>query len=345
MAQSIYTPPQVEAPTQSSTGRCDHDTAVPWRKQSSRRFFLDEPGPPHSISAPSLDHLIGHREDSRRNGEAVPLAVSAQPEPQTAFPRSPADIGRGRGSPAEWVPSADRQDLCRKMRTKPRNRGLSRGEPKVRTSEESSANGKWRRPAPPSVACVKFALTDRSDLAGAVGEQYDAEFGRTTTAAFEDHQITVIERPRAYPHQDLLRSGSWSAGIVKFASQLWGELLCADNRGYDAACKVGNALIRQTPGLDRALYRHGHAIECERFARKRSSHVRRRMPANRLCRQVHNQPVADEGHPCRSQGADRADSSRVSPRRIRSTAFPDSSHTWSHVLSDALTMLFLRNVK
>ena len=99
MAQSIYTPPQVEAPTQSSTGRCDHDTAVPWRKQSSRRFFLDEPAPPHSISAPSLDHLIGHREDSRRNGEAVPLAVSAQPEPQTAFPRSPADIGRGRGSP------------------------------------------------------------------------------------------------------------------------------------------------------------------------------------------------------------------------------------------------------
>jgi hypothetical protein len=27
------------------------------------------------------------------------LAVSAQPEPQTAFLRSPADIGRGRGFP------------------------------------------------------------------------------------------------------------------------------------------------------------------------------------------------------------------------------------------------------
>jgi hypothetical protein len=28
MAQSIYTPPQVEAPTQSSTGRCDHDSVL-----------------------------------------------------------------------------------------------------------------------------------------------------------------------------------------------------------------------------------------------------------------------------------------------------------------------------
>jgi hypothetical protein len=39
-----------------------------WRLASSRRFFLDEPAPPHSISAASLDHLIGHREDGRRNG-------------------------------------------------------------------------------------------------------------------------------------------------------------------------------------------------------------------------------------------------------------------------------------
>ena len=179
MAQSIYTPPQVEAPTQSSTGRCDHDTAVPWRKQSSRRFFLDEPAPPHSISAPSLDHLIGHREDSRRNGEAVPWRSRHSPNRKPPFREALPTSVAVEAPLAEWVPSADRQDLCRKMRTKPRNRGLSRGEPKVRTSEESSANGKWRRPAPPSVACVKFALTDRSDLAGAVGG--------STTPSLSDH--------------------------------------------------------------------------------------------------------------------------------------------------------------
>jgi hypothetical protein len=132
MAQSIYTPPQVEAPTQSSTGRCDHDTAVPWRKQSSRRFFLDEPAPPHSISAPSLDHLIGHREDSRRNGEAVPWRSRHSPNRKPPFREALPTSVAVEAPLAEWVPSADRQDLCRKMRTKPRNRGLSRGEPKVR---------------------------------------------------------------------------------------------------------------------------------------------------------------------------------------------------------------------
>lgn len=99
MAQSIYTPPQVEAPTQSSTGRSDHDTAVPWRKQSSRRFFLDEPAPPHSISAPSLDHLIGHREDSRRNGEAVPWRSRHSPNRKPPFREALPDIGHGRDSP------------------------------------------------------------------------------------------------------------------------------------------------------------------------------------------------------------------------------------------------------
>ena len=128
MAQSIYTPPQVEAPTQSSTGRCDHDTAVPWRKQSSRRFFLDEPAPPHSISAPSLDHLIGHREDSRRNGEAVPWRSRHSPNRKPPFREALPTSVAVEAPLAEWVPSADRQDLCRKMRTKPRNRGpISRG--------------------------------------------------------------------------------------------------------------------------------------------------------------------------------------------------------------------------
>src|SRR6516162_8238932 len=49
------------------------------------------------------------------------VAVSAQPEPQTAFRRSPADIGRGRGSPRgmgtlgrtarTFVPTEERQSL------------------------------------------------------------------------------------------------------------------------------------------------------------------------------------------------------------------------------------------
>src|SRR5260370_36945941 len=38
-------------------------------------------------------------------------------------------------------------------------------------------------------------------------KRHDAELCRTTTAAFKDHQIAVVERARAHPHQDLLRSG------------------------------------------------------------------------------------------------------------------------------------------
>jgi hypothetical protein len=156
MAQSIYTPPQVEAPTQSSTGRCDHDTAVPWRKQSSRRFFLDEPGPPHSISAPSLDHLIGHREDSRRNGEAVPWRSRHSPNRKPPFREALPTSVAVEAPLAEWVPSADRQDLCRKMRTKPRNRGLSRGEPKVRIHLPPAVSLRTlgsSTPATPTIPC------------------------------------------------------------------------------------------------------------------------------------------------------------------------------------------------
>jgi len=39
------------------------------RHQIRAGSFLDEPAP-HAISAASLDHLFGHREDGRRNGEA-----------------------------------------------------------------------------------------------------------------------------------------------------------------------------------------------------------------------------------------------------------------------------------
>jgi hypothetical protein len=43
----------------------------------------------------------------------------------------------------------------------------------------------------------------RFDLAGAVGQRHHANLCRTATAAFQDHQIAVVERARAHPHQDL----------------------------------------------------------------------------------------------------------------------------------------------
>ena len=85
---------------------------MPWRKPSSRRFFLDEPAPPHSISAASLDRLIGHREDGRRKGEAY--SPNRRPPSCEALPTLVAvEVPL-----AKWVPSADRQDLCRQMNDK-----------------------------------------------------------------------------------------------------------------------------------------------------------------------------------------------------------------------------------
>src|SRR5262249_43601026 len=51
------------------------------------------------------------------------------------------------------------------------------------------------------------ARPDRRDLTGAIGQRYHAELGRTSAAASEDHQIAVVERGRAYLHQDLLWPG------------------------------------------------------------------------------------------------------------------------------------------
>ena len=53
--------------------------------------------------------------------------------------------------------------------------------------------------------CHSFA--NGSDLARAVGKRHDAELCWTATAAFEDHQIAVIERARAHSRQDLVRPG------------------------------------------------------------------------------------------------------------------------------------------
>jgi hypothetical protein len=48
------------------------------------------------------------------------------------------------------------------------------------------------------------SFADCCDLAGAVGQRHYADLCRTATAAFQDHQVPVVERARAHPHQDLL---------------------------------------------------------------------------------------------------------------------------------------------
>src|SRR6202035_2969847 len=42
------------------------------------------------------------------------------------------------------------------------------------------------------------------DLAGAVRQRHYADLRRTATTALEDHQIAIVERARADPHEDLL---------------------------------------------------------------------------------------------------------------------------------------------
>src|SRR4029077_18493545 len=48
------------------------------------------------------------------------------------------------------------------------------------------------------------AFADRCDLAGAVGQRHYADLRWTAPTAFEDHQISVVERARVDPHEDLL---------------------------------------------------------------------------------------------------------------------------------------------
>src|SRR6202011_4002135 len=49
------------------------------------------------------------------------------------------------------------------------------------------------------------SFADRCDLAGAVRQRHYADLRWTATTAFEDHQIAVVERARADPHEDLLQ--------------------------------------------------------------------------------------------------------------------------------------------
>jgi hypothetical protein len=51
----------------------------------------------------------------------------------------------------------------------------------------------------------RHSFTGRCDLSGAVGQWNDADLRWTATAGFEDHQIAVVERARADPHEELLQ--------------------------------------------------------------------------------------------------------------------------------------------
>src|SRR5271155_310378 len=50
-------------------------------------------------------------------------------------------------------------------------------------------------------------FAERFDLAGTVGQRHHADLRRTATAAFQNHQIPVVQRACAHPHQDFLPPG------------------------------------------------------------------------------------------------------------------------------------------
>src|SRR5215472_8850968 len=49
----------------------------------------------------------------------------------------------------------------------------------------------------------RHPVADRRDLASTVGQRHDADLRRTATAPFEHHQVAIVERAGAHPHQDL----------------------------------------------------------------------------------------------------------------------------------------------
>ena len=51
------------------------------------------------------------------------------------------------------------------------------------------------------------ASAEPDDFAGAVAERHDPEPGRAPAAAFEHHQVAIIERRRTHPDQDFPGSG------------------------------------------------------------------------------------------------------------------------------------------
>ena len=94
---------------------------MPWRKPSSRQFFLDEPAAPHSISAALLHHLIGHREDDRRNGETDCLGALGTARTADRLPAKPCRHRSRRSSRSVTMrPSRRSPVVCITILTPPR---------------------------------------------------------------------------------------------------------------------------------------------------------------------------------------------------------------------------------
>src|SRR6185312_8111446 len=51
------------------------------------------------------------------------------------------------------------------------------------------------------------ARSEPDDFARTVAERHDPEPGRAAAAAFQDHQVAVVERCRAHPDQDFPGAG------------------------------------------------------------------------------------------------------------------------------------------